>query len=47
MNDFVTLDETTQEERPMLYELFWQYIVEFYELLKYIFNDVLLGKNPW
>lgn len=47
MNDFVNLALEEEESSPMLYQLFWQYIVEFYDLLKYIFHDVLLGKNPW
>ncbi len=47
MNKFINLATEEGESSPMFYELIWQYILEFYGLLKYIFHDVFLGKDPW
>ncbi len=39
-------NEVIHEDHPMIYELFWQYLVEIYKFFKYIFHDVFLGLDP-
>lgn len=44
--DNTTENNVVHEDHPKLYELFAQYFIEFFGLLKYIFQDVFLGLDP-
>lgn len=45
INEEITT-ETENGEHRMMWQIFWDFILETYGFFKYIFYDVFLGKAP-